>query len=99
MAKKRKPNPEQVVKLEEPVAVVTTPKSRSIYDFNVQAVILAALAFVFYFNSFFKVALIISDCCRDNFMPAINRVIALFNRLQNSCVIIIFHCSFFSIKY
>ena len=59
MAKKQKQQPEQFVKqAQQPVVEsqipVAQPKSWSINDFKVQAVIVALLAFVFYFNSFFN---------------------------------------------
>ena len=57
MAKKRKPNPAQVTNQTEETVVASpgpNPKGWSIYDFKVQAVIIAVLAFVFYFNSFFN---------------------------------------------
>lgn len=60
MAKKNKPRPVQVVNHEPQVAEVSAPgeqatrKTYSLLDIKVQAVILGALALVFYFNSFFN---------------------------------------------
>ena len=58
MAKKQKNNPPVEVKqvsepeLQQPVPETATPKSFSIYDFNVQAVIVALLALIFYINTY-----------------------------------------------
>jgi len=57
MAKKRKSTPAQVIKqVEEPVAAVAAVDSKawSIHDFNIQAIIVATLSFIFYFNSFWN---------------------------------------------
>ena len=55
MAKKTKPQPAQTIK-QTPLPVVETPapayKAWSFYDFKVQAIIVALLAFVIYANSF-----------------------------------------------
>ena len=59
MAKKNKPNPPQTVKpQQQPVADLQIAREGgpkySLYDFKVQAIILSALAFIFYFNTFFN---------------------------------------------